>query len=179
MKKQKLQLIILLVVLVIVGGGYFGLKAYNDMQKAKGDIPEGDLLFSIKKDDVIEVSFDYDGTDYVYVKENGTWYPIEDKTLDIIQSRLMTASERFANLVAHATIPDVTDLSVYGLDKPVKTFGFKTADESYEFIVGDQNQITGHYYICEPGSNTVYTVTAITVTQFEFTVEDVIRQKTE
>lgn len=175
MKKQKIQLIILLVVLVLAGGGYFGLKVYNDAQRTLGIAPKGDRLFNIKKDDVIEFHFDHDGVDYTYVKVDGTWYPSTDLTLDIVQSRMMAASDRFANLATQATIEGVTDFEQYGLDEPTKKFGFKTADASYEFLVGNQNRVTSHYYICEPGSDTVYTVEAINVTQFGFTVEDVIR----
>ena len=175
MKKQKIQLIVLLAVLVLAGGGYFGLKMYNDAQKALGSVPKGDLLFNITKDEVIEFHFDHDGVDYTYVKVDGTWYPSTDLTLDIVQSRMMTASERFQNLASQATIEGVTDFAQYGLAEPAKKFGFKTADESYEFLVGNQNRVTGHYYICELGSNTVYTVEAINITQFGFTVEDVIR----
>ena len=168
-------MLFLVLILAVVVGGYFGLRAYNDAQKSKGKIPEGDLLLHIAEEDVIEIRFDYNGVDYVYVKEDGTWRAQSDKTLNIDPSRMMTASTRFAEMVAHATITDVTDLSLYGLDQPKKTIGFKTEKESYEFIVGDQNRVTGHYYIAEPGSNTVYSVTAIIVTQFTYTLEDVIR----
>ena len=84
---------------------------------------------------------------------------------------------RVAGLTADNTITGVTDFAQYGLDEPFKTITFETASESYTFNVGDYNDMASVYYICEPDSDTVYTVSSIMVTQFNFDVEDIAEEE--
>lgn len=80
-------------------------------------------------------------------------------------------------LTASNTITGVTDFAQYGLDEPSKTFTFETASQSYTFNVGDYNDMASVYYICEPHSDTVYTVSSITVTQFNFDVTEIVEEE--
>lgn len=80
-------------------------------------------------------------------------------------------------LTASNTITGVTDFAQYGLDEPSKTFTFETASQSYTFNVGDYNDMASVYYICEPDSDTVYTVSSITVTQFNFDVTEIVEEE--
>ena len=173
MKKQKGQLIIMLAVLLVLGVGYLALRQYNKVQSEKEPEVEGDVLITLEKDDIIRFSFDYQGTDYTYEKEDGTWYYADDRSLTLTQTRLNTMAGRVAGLTADNTITGVTDFAQYGLDEPFKTITFETASESYTFNVGDYNDMASVYYICEPDSDTVYTVSSIMVTQFNFDVEDI------
>ncbi|MBQ8230316.1 MAG: DUF4340 domain-containing protein [Lachnospiraceae bacterium] len=177
MKKQKGQMIIMLAVLLVLGVGYLALRQYNKVQSEKEPEVEGDVLVSLEKDDIIRFSFDYEGTDYTYEKEDGTWYYAADNTLNLTQTRLNTMAGRVADLTASNTITGVTDLAQYGLDEPSKTFTFDTGSESFTFNVGDYNDMASVYYICEPGSDTVYTVSSITVTQFNFDVTEIVEEE--
>ena len=177
MKKQKGQMIIMLAVLLVLGVGYLALRQYNKVQSEKEPEVEGEVLVSLEKDDIIRFSFDYEGTDYTYEKEDGIWYYAADNTLNLTQTRLNTMAGRVADLTASNTITGVTDFSQYGLDEPSKTFTFETASESYTFNVGDYNDMASVYYICEPGSDTVYTVSSITVTQFNFDVTEIVEEE--
>ena len=177
MKKQKGQMIIMLAVLLVLGVGYLALRQYNKAQSEKEPEVEGEVLVSLEKDDIIRFSFDYEGTDYTYEKEDGTWYYAADNTLNLTQTRLNTMAGRVADLTASNTITGVTDFAQYGLDEPSKTFTFDTGSESFTFNVGDYNDMASVYYICEPGSDTVYTVSSITVTQFNFDVTEIVEEE--
>ena len=177
MKKQKGQLIIMLAVLLVLGVGYLALRQYNKVQSEKEPEVEGDVLITLEKDDIIRFSFDYQGTDYTYEKEDGTWYYADDRSLTLTQTRLNTMAGRVVGLTADNTITGVTDFAQYGLDEPFKTITFETASESYTFNVGDYNDMASVYYICEPDSDTVYTVSSIMVTQFNFDVEDIAEEE--
>lgn len=177
MKKQKGLMIIMLAVLLVLGVGYLALRRYNKVQSEKEPEVEGDVLVSLEKDDIIRFSFDYEDTDYTYEKEDGTWYYAADSTLNLTQTRLNTMAGRVAELTASNTITGVTDFAQYGLDEPSKTFTFETASQSYTFNVGDYNDMASVYYICEPDSDTVYTVSSITVTQFNFDVTEIVEEE--
>ena len=84
---------------------------------------------------------------------------------------------RVAALTVGNTITGVTDFAQYGLEEPSKTFTFETASQSYTYNVGDYNDMASVYYICEPGSDTVYTVSSITVTQFNFDVTEIVEEE--
>lgn len=177
MKKQKGQLIIMLALLLVLGVGYLALRQYNKVQSGKEPEAEGDVLVTLEKDDIIRFSFDYNGTEYTYEKEDGTWYYADDCTLTLTQTRLNTMAGRVAALTVGNTITGVTDFAQYGLEEPSKTFTFETASQSYTYNVGDYNDMASVYYICEPGSDTVYTVSSITVTQFNFDVTEIVEEE--
>ncbi len=177
MNKQRKQLIILLAVLVVLGGGYLGLRQYNKVQSEKIVEEEGEVIVALEEDSVIKFTYDYEGTEYTYEKKDDTWYYAADPELTLTQYRLTNIAGKMEELTAETTITDVTDMEQYGLAEPSKTFSFETASETYQFYVGDYNSFTYEYYICRAGENTVYTVTAATVTCMNLDVMDIVEEE--
>ena len=177
MNKQRKQLIILLAVLVLLGGGYLGLRQYNKMQSEKVVEEEGEAIVTLEEDSVIKFTYDYEGTEYTYEKKDDTWYYTADPELTLTQYRLTNIAGKMEELTAETTITDVTDMEQYGLTEPSRTFSFETAEESYQFYVGDYNDFTSQYYICRAGENTVYSVTAATVTCMNLDVMDIVEEE--
>lgn len=177
MKKQKIQLLIMLIALIVLGGGYFGLRQYNKAQSEKEPEPEGEVIVSLEKEDIIRFSYDYEGNEYSYEKEEDTWYYAPDPELTLTQYRLTNIVSKLAELTAQDTITGVTDMSQYGLEEPQRTFSFETESETYTFYVGDRNDISGVYYICKPGEDTVYTVATTVVTTLNLDVQDIVEEE--
>ena len=174
MKKQKLQLWILLALLIILGAGYLGLQKYNESQSQKEEELQGQIIVSLEESDIVRLTYDYEGTTYLYEKTDDIWYYTEDTTLKLIQSSLNDVAANVAEITALHTITGVTDMEQYGLAEPDRTFSFATAGESYEFYVGDYNEMADLYYICRPGEDTVYTVETAVITAFDLDVMDLV-----
>lgn len=208
MRKQNRQFIILAVVLIALIGGYIGLTKYNSRQQEQEPDPlEGEVLIDISRDDILRFSYVYNGETYAFEKtrisvnsqgDNNTdesiadsgsvaeepqmesrWVYTEDTSLNLIQSRVNTMAGKLTSIVAQNIINDVTDMSQYGLDAPSTVLHWETEQRSYTYNVGDYNSISGVYYICEPDSHTVYTVSASLGKGFDYNLEDLIETEND
>ncbi len=177
MKKQRKQLIVLLAVLVLLGGGYLGLRQYNKVQSEKSTKENGNTIVALEPGSIIKFAYDYEGTEYAYEKKDDVWYHCADLTKDLIQYRLTSIVDKMEKLTVEDTLTGVSDMGQYGLEEPSRTFSFETAEESYEFYVGDYNEITRTYYICRPGEDVVYTVTADTVNSMNLDVTEIVKEE--
>jgi len=179
MKKQKKQLLIMLIALVLLGGGYFGLRYYNEVRQEKELEALNDeiVLVDLEEEDIIRLSYNYKEKDYTFEKKDDTWYYTEQPDWKMNQYRLSAIASRMADLAAISVIENVTDMSLYGLDQLERYFTFETADESYTFYAGEYNSLTSTYYICREGENTVYVVYPLTVTGYNMTPEEIIEEE--
>ena len=179
MKKQQRQFFILLIVLIVLAAGFLGLKQYNKIQSEKPEEVDGEIIVKHEQDDIVKITYDYSDATYSFVKEDDTWYYADDHSIDITQYRINSMAGKCAEIIAKQTIENVTDMSQYGLAGDTRTVCFETAGESYIFLVGNYNTISDVYYICKPSDNTVYAVSASTVTAFNNTLEDVTNAPAE
>lgn len=179
MKRQKVQMLILAVILVLLGAGFLGLQRYNAVQKDK-EAEKTDTIpvVELEPEDIIKISYEYEGTVYVLEKRGDTWYDTEDENRVLTQYRITAIAEKLASLTANQVIAEVTDLEQYGLAEGYRTIGFETSGVSYLFYIGDRNGITSDYYICKPSERYVYAVDSSIVTQFNHTLDE-LTEKTE
>lgn len=198
MKKQSRHFIILAVVLVVLIGGYIGLTQYNNRQQEQQvDQTEGEVLVDISREEILRFSYVYNGETYSFEKmeipadeavsdssgeetepqTESRWVYAGDTSLNLMQSRLNTMAGKFTSVVAQNLINDVTDMSQYGLEEPSNVLHWETGNGSYTYNVGDYNSVAGVYYICEPGSQTVYTITASLGTGFNYSLEDLVEEE--
>lgn len=204
MKKQSRQFIILAVVLIVLIGGYIGLTQYNSRQQDQEEQTDREVLVDISRDDILRFSYEYNGETYVFERtempavsqEDGSadepsgdgggtaepqtesrWVYVGDETLNLMQSRLNTMAGKLTSVTAGNRIDNVTDMSQYGLEEPSNVLHWETEQGSYTYNVGDYNSVAGLYYICEPGSDTVYAVTDSLGTGFDYSLEDLIEEE--
>lgn len=171
MRKQQKQLIGLIAVLLVLGAAFLGLRQYNQKQ---GDDTgeEAEVLFSVNKDTVRQINYDYQGENYTFEKEEDVWYYAKDHNLSLNQSSMGAMAARLAQMDIVQTIENVTDMSQYGLDQDYRTLTFGTDTESYALWIGDYNDMLDVYYVCRPGENTIYTLSGQAVNCFGRTPED-------
>ena len=199
MKKQGRHFIVLVAVLAVLAAGYFLLARYNrDQQERESNQAEGLVLVDIDQDDILRFSYVYDGETYTFERAEVTvasqepgseaqsgsepaepqvesrWVSTVDPSLNLMQNRLDAMAGRLTRVIAQNTITDVTDLSQYGLEEPSNTLRWETAQGTYAYNVGDYNSFGNMYYICEPGSHTVYAVTASLGPGFGYSLEELV-----
>lgn len=174
MKGQNKQMLVMVLILVFLVGAFFGLKQYNKVQGEKGGEETGEVVADVSKEDIVKLSYDYEGVTYTFEKVDGTWYYAEDHSQKIMQYLIDNMALMVGPMKADQVIENVTDLSQYGLTEPSRTISFETADASYTFEVGDYNSASGVYYLHKPSETTVYAVPSEVVSIFNKTLEDVV-----
>lgn len=174
MKKQSGQLLILLIVLVVLAAAFFGLKQYNKVQSEKPEESTAETIVDVAKEDVVKLTYDYEGETYSFEKADDTWYYAEDHSLALMQYLISNMLSQVAPLEAEQIIENVTDMAQYGLDEPSRTISYETENASYIFQVGNYNSVTSVYYICKPSENTVYAVSSGVVSIFNKTLDDLL-----
>lgn len=167
-------MLVLVLALALLVAAFFGLKQYNKTQSEKGEEETGEVVVDIDKDDVIKLTYDYEGETYTFEKVDDTWYYAEDHSQKITQFLIGNMTSMVAPLKAEQIIENVTDMSQFGLAEPSRTISFETADASYIFEVGDLNSVSKVYYLRQPSETTVYAVQSGVVSIFNKTLEDVV-----
>lgn len=171
MRKQQKQLIGLIAVLLILAAAFLGLRQYNQKQSEDAG-EEAEVLFSVNKDTVRQINYDYQGENYTFEKEEDVWYCANDRNLSLNQTSMGAMAARLAQMNIVNTIENVADMSQYGLDQDYRTLTFETDTESYALWIGDYNDMLDVYYVCRPGESTVYTLSGQAVNCFGRTPED-------
>lgn len=179
MKKQRTQLIALLVVVVLLFLGIKGVGYLKERQEAEAQKTENILILQLEEERLTELSYSYKGTEYSFVKQEDDWYATKDASLTLNQYMILAMAEKLTPLTALEQIDGVTDLSQYGLSDPARYVKCVADGMTYEILIGDYNDLTGQYYICLAGEDTVYTIAEAFVLAFNKTLEDVVQEMEE
>lgn len=173
MKKQKIQLIVIVLLLALVGGGYYFV-THHDLEAEEESVNLATLRVTDADADTInELSYDYEGETLTFVKEDGTWYYKNDKSIPIIQSEIANMATYVASISPASIIEEPSELSVYGLDKPLATIKFTCEDgSSQELYIGEYFDMDGTNFAMAKGDDTVYTIAAYYATTFAKSVSD-------
>lgn len=181
MKKQKKQLVLLVSVLVLLVAGFLGLKKYNEVQSEK-PAEEDIVIVAFDDEDIERFSYDYQGEEYTFEKEDDVWYYTENPSLNLDQQQIKTMLAKIAPLKVEAVIPQVTDKLQYGLAElsgDTTNIRYETASESIVLEVGNYNSIENVYYVAMPSETTIYTVLGNVITGFSYTLEDLLVAEAE
>lgn len=176
--KKSIRLFILILVFLVLLGIVFGLQRNNEDESNTVTDTQITVL-DVKKEDVIRITYEYEGETYTFEKEEGTWYYAPDHSLDVTQLFINSMAGILAPLRAEQSIENVSDMAQFGLAEDVRTVQFETADASYSIEIGAYNSLSDVYYIRKPSENTVYVVSSITVAAFDKSLEDVVKTTTE
>lgn len=179
MKKQKRQFIILCVVLVAFCGTFFGLKAFNKHQEEKEAQKEEDekiKLTGMSADKVTEFSYQNNGEEITFVKEDDTWYYQADKSVSIKQTSITSMLSNVGTITAGQKLEAPEDISEYGFDEPQNVIRVKGADQELTITIGMYNSMTSQYYLMVSGDDSVYLVDSTIYTAFQKSVADVTEE---
>lgn len=147
--------IILVAVLAVLAGAYF---LVNRVNSGKLTIDDAINITKIDEANIQEMTIENDEGIYTFKKNGTEWEMISDNRFKFDKYRVDLIATYFASLDAEKLIEEnASDLSRYGLDKPV-TVTIKTADSETGLLLGNPTPTNEAYYAMKKGDNTVYTV---------------------
>lgn len=188
MKKQGKQLCILgglLVLCLLLFGGakLLNAKQSSDQEEAARQESESLQVHTLAKDTICKISYEYEGYTIVLVKEDSLWKAQGEPDRNLKTTYITTMTNQLAAVDAQTVIEDVTDLEQYGLAEGYRTISCETTEgETFTYYLGDQNGITGNFYIRLPEEETtVYAVSNLYSNAFSYSLEDLteVEEETE
>ncbi len=163
MKNRKKALIIAIICLAAAAVLYLLVVKLNQ-KEANSETDDSDdslVISSVDSDQITAISYEKDGKNLSFIKEDGTWYDAEDKKFPVNQDSLTTMTNTLGAVSATRKLEKPEDLSEYGLDSPVLTVRYTASDgKEAEFTVGDTNDAAGGAYLKISGDDAVYLVSS-------------------
>ncbi len=180
-KKQKIQFAVLIVLLAALAAAYFGIRSYNKKQEEKRE-QEAEAaqitLTSFKPEDIIGLSYDYDGTVYEFEKNADQWQSVNDSGLVLDQEAFASFAESAGMIKAAAKVDADADTD-YGFDQPLRTVTSTTDSGTASLIFGMKNEMLDQYYVKTSEDSTIYLVEESVYTIFDKTAEDFKAEETK
>lgn len=169
--KQKKQLLLLAGILCLVLLFYLWIPSLNGRLEEKAAEAESYQVTEVSEDSISEISFTNDDASYAFAKNEEGWYYKQDTELVISQTQIEELLAAVCHIEAGTRIESVEAVSQYGLDEPLHRITVLTEGEELTIRIGAYNDITGEYYLCVDGEETVYLVSSSVVTPFSKTLE--------
>ncbi len=178
MERQKKQLAVLTVVLIAAVIILIVLLKYFD--KASEDASEENhfIINNIQADKVIRFAFTNSAGTVSLTKNAQEWIYDNDSSLDMDEDKVTELIQTVAPLNSENRIEEVENLEMYGLAEPALTILVSDGEEVCTMMIGDLNEMTGTYYLCLEGKESViYDVNPQIVSAFGTTLEDLVTAK--
>lgn len=169
MKRSK-KIYLLLFILVVTSIATYAVRQYEEhKEKIKN---KEEIILEIASDTVEVLAWEYDAEKLSFHKED-KWLYDKDEAFPVDEEKISELLGLFEELKASFIIEDVEDYGQYGLDKPTCTINLKTADNSYEILVGDYSVMDSQRYI-SIGDGNVYLVKDDPMDHFSIDLSDLI-----
>ena len=179
MSRQKRQMIVMIVLLAVLAGAYFGVRQYRKVLANKPAEDTSVTVLSASAEDLVSFSYILDGEEYAFEKNDDVWYATDDPDRTLIQYKVKAMANALTPLAATQAIEQVTDPEQYGLIEPSLVITANTSEGSFTFYVGDQNDLTGEYYLRADAQDIVYTVASSKVSSFCYTMDELTETEEE
>lgn len=179
MEKQKKQFILVLIFLVVLILAYFGIRFYNEKKEEKEEEKEAAetiTLTDFETDDVTAFSYELEGATLSFTKDGENWLYDGDNSLELEEDTITSMLYSAASLTAKDALEEYDSLNDYGLDAPENTIVITTSDEMITLLVGNENEITGDYYVMLEGDDTVYLIGTALNNTFGKSVDDLLAE---
>lgn len=175
MKKQKRQILVLFVLLILLGA-VFCLIRWKNKEDANQPQTEAEsiIVMELVEEEIVSLSYDYEGETYSYEKIDDVWYLSGDPDRNLTQYSVNSMALNFCPLKATQKIENVTDMSQYGFseDAPRKV-SVSTKDATYTILIGDMNELTENFYVKLPNEDDVYVVDYTVVSRYNRTPDSI------
>lgn len=167
---RRKRLYLLCAVFVILCTATFALtRTEEEKEQIKNS---GEIILEVPGDTVQSLSWEYEDTSLAFHREEG-WLYDEDETFPVDEDAIMELLEPFASFGVSFVIEDVSDYGMYGLDTPVCTIAFATADRSYTVELGDFSNMDSERYV-SIGDGNVYLAKVDPLDRFDAALQDLI-----
>ncbi len=173
MRKQNIQMLVLVSILVLCILGYLLVKAMPEEETQVNS--QSHMVTNVIQEDVVEISYLYEGDIIELAKENDMWVVKENMTWNLEQSMIDTMLGYICSITTDTVIEDPQSLEEYGLLNPSNTICLTLSDGGVvQLLIGDYINMTGEYYALLAGDVNVYTVSSYIPMAFEKSVEELL-----
>lgn len=170
MQRSK-RLYLLLGVLAVVCIAAFAVTRWEE--KKEQIKTGGETVLAVSPDEVESISWDYGETSLSFHRQE-TWQYDGDANFPVDGDKMATLLSVFESFGVSFIIEDVTDEGLYGLDDPVCTIRFATAETEYTVTLGDYSTIDQERYV-SLGDGKVYLAKTDPLDSFNAVLDDLIR----
>lgn len=180
-KKQIIQFAVLIVFILALAGTYAGIRSYNarqEEQKKQQEAASEITLTSFQPDSVTAISYDYNGTEYSFAKEEDNWKETTNTEIPLDQDAFKQFLQT-AGAITSDTQVQAQEGEDYGFDTPSRTVTITTTSGTSSLTFGMKNEMLDQYYIKTSESSKIYLVEASVFTAFEKTTEDFRHEETQ
>ena len=172
MTKKTKKLLLLFGILLLLLGILFGIQARNKHQEEKDAAEkEAAKIYVTDLKNVSEVRYNVGNGEFVFAKQNDTWFYTEDSDFPLKQSVPEQIIDTFGKLEAQRELKDGDSLEAYGLKNPVYTVSLTTTDGT-QTTLQFGNAVDDSYYLTVEGTNRVYTVAASILDELQYTMDE-------
>lgn len=175
MERQKKQLTVLAVILIAAVIVLIVLLKYYDKASEDALGEKNFAINNIQAEKVIRFAFTNSEGTVSLTKNAQEWIYDNDSSLDMDEDKIAELIQTVAPLESENRIEDVENLEIYGLVEPALTILVSDGEEVCTMMIGDLNEMTGTYYLCLEGKESViYDINSQVVSAFRATLEDLI-----
>ena len=169
------KLLLLLGVLVLLSAAAVAVGRLSPEEEEAAAEDGGQVIFSVDAGSVMSLAWTYGGESLSFSHESGRWVYDGDAAFPADTSYFTAMLNTLAQVRANKTIPDVSDLSQYGLTEPVCSVTV-TADGERTLLFGDETGLGGEVY-CGLGDGNVYLVGSYVPSYFSHGLLDVVKKE--
>lgn len=180
-KKQIIQFVVLIMAVILMASAYFGIRTYNKKQEDKAQREEEAAvitLTSFEADAVTAVSYDYDGSRYEFVKEDGQWKEASQSDL-ILDQDLFLDFLKSAGAIKAASEVNAEEDPAYGFEQPSRTVTITTTNGTSSLFFGVKNDLMDQYYVKTSESSRIYLADTSVYSIFDRKPEEFEAEETE
>lgn len=182
MKRQKKQFLLLVIVLLLLLLAYIGIRFYNQKQEendAKEKETETVQVTQIDDSEITHFSYQQDGNTLSFTKEGEDWIFDADSSVSLDVSAIESMLSVAGSLNATEEIKEYEDEAAYGLDAPANTITLTDEKGTITLYLGNENAISGGYYLKTSNSGAIYLVGDEIVSAFSKSVEELTAEAEE
>lgn len=169
MKRSK-RLCILLGVLAVACVATFALSRYQAHQEQIET--SGEVVLEIPVDSVQALSWEYDGEELAFHKDD-KWIYDEDDAFPVDGEKIEGLLEQFSAMAAAFIIENPEDLSPYGLSDPTCSIVITTDEETYTILLGGYSTMDSQRYV-SIGDGNVYLVADDPLDDYDVGLRDLL-----
>lgn len=178
-QKKKKSLVLLLVLLLILVAVYLGISTWNNKQEEKEQAKEAETSIYITDiDEIAGIKYDTGSGEMAFEKTDDTWYYMADKDFPLAQTYPSQMADTFGRLKALRELEGGDSMEDYGLTEPVYTIALTDAEGEVTTLYYGKSTQEGAYYVTVDDTGSVYTVSAASISDLQYSLEDMAQLDT-
>ena len=171
------KLLLLLGVLVLLAAAAVAVGRLSPKEEDEAAIEDSsEVIFAVDAGSVTSLAWTYEGESLSFSHESDRWVYDGDAGFPADTSCFTAMLGTLAEVRANKTIPDVSDLSQYGLAEPACSVTVTANGESTPLLFGDETGLGGEVY-CDLGDGNVYLVDSYIPGYFSYGLLDVVKKE--